>query len=82
MRTERAERDSQVTNLFSQEKHSVGVEVQSVSNGKNTHWDSIAPFTPYPHSQATSLGTYGLWCKSTKKPLLSSQMAMNVQLYS
>jgi len=25
MRTERAERDSQVTNLFSQEKHSVGV---------------------------------------------------------
>jgi len=56
MRTERAERDSQVTNLFSQEKHSVGVEVQSVSNGKNTHWDSIAPSTPYPHSQATSLG--------------------------
>lgn len=34
----------------------MGVEVQSVSNGKSTHQESIAPFTPYPHSQATSLG--------------------------
>lgn len=57
MRTERAERDSQVTICFHKRSTQWGLEVQSVSNGKkNTHWDSIAPFTPYPHSQATSLG--------------------------